>query len=493
MKTILYAFFACLLLIFTSSCKFLRNSGGNNKSNLDTVIVVKRDTPKTNKEPLVIKIDTLRYCDTSPAQNNFRTVICYESVYGKVIKKDTIAKIRVRDSSKNVVNIDSSNKNPIKAAYNVAIVMPFMSGGTNKNGETESKSIRALEFYEGVQMAYDSLRRENINLFISVFDSKDSDSVLQTLLIKEELLKADLIIGPMAGAELRTMSAFAQNYKKTIISPLNPKEISAEDNPYFIQFSPTARMQARNILKYLETAPFRRSKNIVLVGTREDSLAMEQFQEEYGIYRRDPNQRVNQYMSVEGKFSSDAFRAQIKRGQTNIIVVLSNRENFVTNLTSHLHQSIGWQVGEVSTQEDYILFGQSQWKYFEGVNAEQFESTRLHLVTDCFADLKEPNIVRFKEAYFAKYGMPPREFAYIGFDLMLYFGRMLKKYGTDFRNHLHKEPYKGRHNTIKIEALMRERKVMKATEIQTETVINRYENSAVNIIKFEQFNFTKVY
>jgi len=489
MRIILYALCAVLLLMSATSCKFLRNLGGSDKNKLDTVVVVKRDTAKI--KPVVVKADTFRYCDTTPEKNNFRTVICYEKINGKLTKMDTIAKILVRDTSK-IAKVDTA-KTVMKAAYQVAIVMPFMSGGSNKNGETEAKSIRALEFYEGVQLAYDSLRRENINLFVSVFDSKDSDSVLQTLLIKEELLKADLIIGPMAGAELRTMSAFAQTYQKTLVSPLNPKEISTEDNPYFIQFNPTARMQARNILKYLETAPFRRSKNIVLVGTREDSLAMEQFQEEYGLYRRDLNQRVNQYMSTDGKFSADAFKNQIKRGQTNIVVVLSNKESFVLNLTTYLHESTGWRIGEVSTQEDYILFGQSQWKYFEGINAECFESTRLHIATECFADLKDPNIVRFKEAYFAKYGMPPREFAYIGFDLMLYFGRMLKKYGTDFRNHLHKEPYKGRHTTIKIEPVMRERKVVKSTEIQSETVINRYENTQLNIIKFEQFNFTKVY
>ena len=493
MKIILYALISILLLLSATSCKLLFNtSDKNNNNKLDSVKVVKKDT-QPNKI-VVIKADTFRYCDTLPEKNNFRTVVCYEKINGKLTKIDTMAKILVKDTSK-LAKIDSLKNAPkvIKNTYNIVIVLPFMSGGSNRSAETEAKSIRALEFYEGVQLAYDSLKREAISLNISVFDTKDNDSIIQTLLIKEEFLNADLIIGPMAGNELRSLAAFAQTYQKAIISPLNPKEISTEDNPYFIQFNPTARMQARNLVKFAELSTIRRAKNIVLVGTKDDSLAMEQFQQEYANLKRDPNLRVSQYMSPDGKFSSDGLKSQCKRGQCNLVLVLSNKESFVLTLARSLHESIGWKQGEVSTQEDYVLFGQSQWRYFETVAPEYFESTRLHILAESFADLTDPNTVRFKEAYFSKYGMPPREFAYTGFDLMIFFGRMLKKYGTDFRTNLSKEIYKGRSTSIKIEPVFRTRNIIKGTEIISENATTRYENTFLNIIKFEQFTFIKAY
>lgn len=474
------------LLMSLGACKFIKNLGGGGKEpRLDTIIT-RKDTSKVVVP--IAKVDTFKWCDTLPEKNGERAVVCYEKVGTVTTKRDTINRIKVanvpaKDTSKPIKIAGFTPE--IKSSYNVVIALPFMTG-VSRTGEAEAKSLRAMDFYEGVQLAFDSLKREGVNLNISVFDTQDSDSMMQTLIVKDEMLKADVVMGGVSTAEVRALSNFAKAYQKTFISPINPRDASGEDNPFFVQVNPTFGTHARHIFKYLDTMSIRKPKNIILVAPQDDSAAVRMFQAEYALYKNDVNAKVQEYLAVDNKFSGDALKGKTQSGALNIVVVPTVKENFVYSLARSLGSTDG------TVRDNYIVFGLSQWKYFEMVEAKHFESLRIHLTTECFADMTDPKIVRYKEAYMANYGLPPRDFGFTGFDVMLYVGRMLKKHGTGFRDKLATEPYKGRHTTFRFAPVQRVRNVMDGGKIKSETVINRYENNFINIIKYEQYTFKKI-
>ena len=71
----------------------------------------------------------------------------------------------------------------------------FDASGNYKPGKNFPKYLNAgLEFYEGVQLAIDSLEKENANLDIHIFDTR-SGKKLETLLQDETVKDMDLFIG----------------------------------------------------------------------------------------------------------------------------------------------------------------------------------------------------------------------------------------------------------------------------------------------------------
>lgn len=487
-----------LLISSASSCKLFQGGSGNN-IRTDTIIVRKTDPVK------VVKVDTFRNCDTLPPRDYVRLIVCTERVGGTVTRCDTTGRIELtaqrKADSLRIVQAEQQRdslalaelrKPQLKSSYKVVIMLPFMVG--DRSAGNEAKATRAVEFYEGAQMAFDSLRRENVPLSISVFDTQDSDSVLQTLLLREEVRTADLIIGPMSNSELRTVSDFAAANKIPMVSPLNPRFSPEIDHDYFLQMSPSYEQQSAQIFAYAERRAARRPKNFVIIGTKDDSLLMEQFQTAYGIYRNDPTARAEMYMSEDGRFDANKIKTKTKSGALNILVAPTLREPFVFGLLRSLSGDGGKPIdpNNKKVQDSYIVFGLSQWKYFETINFEYFENMRMHMTSDAFADLKNPPTTRFKEAYYSEYGMPPREFAYVGFDVMIYVGRMLKKHGTGFFAQLDREPYTGRACRFEIKPIYRTYKTLELNgDIQQKTVVKRYENTFIHILKFEEFKIIK--
>lgn len=499
-KTLFLQFFVALFFIgWSSSCDLLKR---NRNSNLrgDT-IVVRKDTSHK-----VVKQDTFRSCDTLPPRNYVQLVVCYERVGGQVIRRDTVSRIELteqrRIDSLRQVNAQrqadslalvESKKAQLKENYKVAVLLPFMSNG-DRSGANEAKSTRSVEFYEGLLMAFDTLRRENINLSVSVFDTQDNDSIVATLLLREDVKNADLIIGPMSSGELRIVSDFSAAYHIPMISPLNPRFSPETDNPYFLQINPSYAQQAANIFKYIDQSPNRRPKNYVVVATKDDSLLVEQFNEAYAIYKKNPEARAETYISQDGRFDSEQIKNKFQRNALNVIIAPTLREPFVFGLLRSLSDDGGKPIdpNNKKVQESYVVFGLSQWKYFESINFEYFENMRMHLTSESYIDIKHLPTVRFKEAYFSEYGMPPRDFAYTGFDLMIYAGRMLKKHGTGFLSQLDKEPYTGRHTSFIIKPVYRTYPSPQPNgDIRQEAALQRYENTYINILKFEQFTLIK--
>jgi hypothetical protein len=490
-----------LLIVWMSSCELLKGRNRNKDLRGDT-IVVKKDT-----QAKIVKIDTFRACDTLAAQNFERLVVCYEKVGDKITRRDTVARIQLTeerriDSLRRINeqrNADSlalldSKKAQLKESYKVVILMPFMSGVT-RTGSSEAKSLRAIEFYEGFLMALDSLRRENINMSISVFDTQDNDSIVEQLLLREELRQADVIVGPMSSGELRLVSNFAAAYHIPLISPLNPRFVPEEDNPYFLQINPSYATQSENIFAYANKLPIRRPKNFIVVGTKDDSLIMEQFQMAYAIYKNDANARAEMYISQDNRFDANKVKDKYQRNALNIVIAPTLKEPFVFGLLRSLSDDGGKAIDPNQPrvmQESYIVFGLSQWKYFEEINFEYFEKLRLHLTSESFIDMKNLPTMRFRDAYVSEYGMPPRDFAYIGFDLTIYMGRMLKKHGTGFLAALDKEPYTGRHTKFDIRPVYRTFKTLQPNgDLQEQSAVSRYENSFIHILKFEEFTLKK--
>lgn len=490
----------CFLQFSTSSCDPTKRNNRNNTrdtittNNIDSnKLVVDRDTTPVDVGP--VRIKTVNWCDTVQKSRFEQYVICYTKKGDEPIIADTIKVLRVDPGS--LFNIDTTRTINKKATYNVAVMMPFMTNlfKTSAEAELSPKSLRAVEFYEGMQLALDSLRKMGVNLNIKVYDTKKSATTVDALLLKDDVKDADVIIGPVSSKLIPKVADFAKENGKVLISPFNPRTSIVKDHPSYIQVNPSYNSHSKRIIEFIESQA--EGTNVVLMGMTRDSGRIQLLQEQYAIAKNDENARLPEYIASGRSVSLGNIQKHISKGDLNIIVIPSYKdESFVYNALRELHSLI--DLVETKKSHDVIVIGMPAWKYYERMNMEYYENLNLHITSEFFIDMEDELNKEFKTVYKTTYGIAPRHYAYIGFDLAIYTGYMLNKYGTEFHKFLEDEKMVRRHTQFRFKEQYQvlttpaEGNGGNGDLLEHKASLSRYENEYINLLEFEEFKFQKV-
>lgn len=94
-----------------------------------------------------------------------------------------------------------------------------------------------LEFYEGVQLAIDSLNKEGLELEVFIYDTRSVVKPLTAQLKEAVDSSAELIIAHISGQELFKFARVAKEYQVPFINVNLPNDGGITNNPYFVMMS----------------------------------------------------------------------------------------------------------------------------------------------------------------------------------------------------------------------------------------------------------------
>lgn len=489
------------LLLYLSACHTTRNTG--NKP-LDKVVASSTDNKNNATQSATnnssssanASLDTLVWCDTLVQRSARKIIVCFQKI-GSTVKADTIGFIEINpDAIFSSTIIDSTIQK--KLAYRVAILLPFMSKGFKPAASTEisSRSIKSVEFYEGVLMALDSLKAEGVSLFVNVFDSQRDSTAVRDIFNKRTFQEADLIIGPLNTALTKIVADYAKANGKAMISPFNTRDDLTRDNPYFIQVNPTFEVHSDLIVqqmyrlernkKYIDKPM---EKNFFVLGLDQDSVRIQQLQSSFANYNNDQKMRMNQLVLKSPTIDIENIQPKLNKDKLNIILIPSyQNEGFVYNALREIQKL----VDKVEPKKGYqiVIIGMDRWRYYSRINFEYFESMNVHLTSPFYIDLDRAEIQKFKSDYKAVYGIGTRQFGIIGFDVMLYFGRMMHLYGTNFQAHLWKHQAAYKHTQFQIEADYIQLPAIDASS-SSNAILRNYENKFLHFLQFKNYRLNR--
>jgi hypothetical protein len=92
--------------------------------------------------------------------------------------------------------VPEAPKTFFKDKYSVSLLLPFMVSTLEPTPGRKRNQI-VLDFYEGVQLAVDTLQKQNVNISLRAYDTERNVDKLKKYLETEELKRTDLIIGPL--------------------------------------------------------------------------------------------------------------------------------------------------------------------------------------------------------------------------------------------------------------------------------------------------------
>lgn len=367
-------------------------------------------------------------------------------------------------------------KTALKSEYNIAFFLPFHVEEANSldidkliNGEEQlsNKSEVALSFYEGALLAIDSLKKQKLNAKIYVYDIDDKDSAnIVTLLKKPELIKMDLIIGPLYGSGFIPVSKFAKENSIPIVSPFIQINKILFNNPYVCKVIPSTTLLVEQMAHYTVDSFSR--QNIILVdnsNTRESSF--------FSAFKN----TANAGLLASGLTAADTVKIakglagvenMLINGKKNIVVLPSTNQSYVTEFVRGLRGK--------REKFNIILFGLQNWTSYDNLDFEYLNDLSLHLAANNYVDYSTVSTQQFIAKYRAKYKTEPEMYVYQGFDISYYFISALQKYGTGFLKNLSENKFNGIETNYSFRQFPSD---------------SGFENKFVHILKFQDYKLVK--
>lgn len=361
----------------------------------------------------------------------------------------------------------------------ISILLPFMANASS-TGVPEN-SQWAVSFYAGARLAYDDLEEDGAKFNVSVMDSEASTAKVNNLLKSGDLPKSDLIIGPYKRDNVEIMQAFAKKEKVPLVVPYTAQMGMAEDNPYYIQVNPSLKTHCEAMTKHIRKS--HEPENVVLVALdkAEEKARFKYFQDANTfIEKGKAGRKFKELLVPEGasNFHTINIAQYLKPGATTVFVVPSwSNQTFIYSLLRQLMAKQG-------EGEDIVVYGMNMWLDFEQIDFEYFEKLRLHVSSASYIDPNDERVRQFKQKYFDSYGTIPNDEAYLGYDVMLYFGKMLAKHGKDFTKKLDTQPSDVLHGRFEFSRVV----LNPAQHKEDLNYFDQLENTFVHILKFQEFH-----
>src|SRR5690606_36436356 len=317
----------------------------------------------------------------------------------------------------------------ITEKYRIAIFAPLYLDSafdaTNEYRYTKNtfpKFINpGLEFYEGAQLALDSLAKEGAELEVFIYDTRSATETIFDQLEKPEMQEVDLIIAHCSGNEVRMFADFGQRKKIPVINTTMPHDGGARANPYLVVLNPTLKTQIEGIYKYVQRYY---SINPIIVFRRKGSTEdmIKNLFEEYTKQTMAVPLRIR-YVNLPQGFTTGLLKAYLETVRRTVCFAGSLDPALGKQLITHLasvnatHPSI---VIGMPTWDGSIDFTRPELKGLDIVYSHPFYNSRTDKVSEKIVTL-------FNERLYAR----PSDMVFRGFQSTYNFTNLLLEYGND--------------------------------------------------------------
>jgi len=315
-----------------------------------------------------------------------------------------------------------------KEKYNIALMLPFYINYLDTM-ESRDKMLRevALQMYRGSLMAADTLEALGLKANIYAYDVLDGKSSITSgkssitsALEKSEMKEMDVIIGPAFKDATADAAVWGAKNGVHLVCPVQQPNKILLNSPNMSKSVASSPTQWIAIAKhiYLKNP----KDNIIIIDSKniDDRRSVDAFREEWKKLSGDSLKNVIMVNDASN------FNVQEKYvvGKKNIIIAPTNDKKVIGTLFRVLGEG------------DIMVYGNESWDNLEVINVANRNKYEVHFPQTSFVDYNNVNVQKWIEAYRKKFKSEPNQYAFLGFDLMMYYGMGLKQFGREFPNNL---------------------------------------------------------
>ncbi len=358
---------------------------------------------------------------------------------------------------------------PAGDTYTIAYLLPFFTEQHNE-GSVPDKSNLALQFYAGAQIALEDISANGgINLNVDVYDTQSSDEDFQKLYNKPRFDKAQVYIGPVRASHASLLGEKMRDKRRIIVSPESPNMDLTSRNPGFIQTNPSLRAHCAAITKHVRKKS--KAEDVVLVCKAKEADRLPYFHEANAPLGGKMNELI--LPDAAANFDNTDLKKYLKYGRTAVFVLPTwAGQDFVMSFLRRLNA--------VKGSNNVEVYGMPQWMGYSQIDPEFLIGLNVHVSSATYVNRDSEPSKRFEHTYFERFGTVPNNDAYNGYDVTLFTGTMLRRFGLSFPERIPRETYMGLSRKFQFSA------------VGVDGNIDYVENTFVYILKFDQYNYVPV-
>ncbi|RYY12935.1 MAG: hypothetical protein EOO04_32765, partial [Chitinophagaceae bacterium] len=292
----------------------------------------------------------------------------------------------------------------------------FDGTGSYKYGKTLPKFITpGLEFYQGVQMAIDSLNKEGVELDVAIFDTRSGRQPLAKIIASDDFKGTDIIIAHVNMADAQWLAHTAKSISVPFINVNFPNEAGVTDNPQYIILNSTLYTHCEALYKFMQ-------KNYALSpitvfrkkGAQEDRL--NNYLKTIEASTASVPLKLK-YVTLSDNFTQEELATHLDPDKTNIAFAASLDVSFATKLAQQLATLNN--SGRAS-----ILVGMPNW---DAINftGTPFRGLDIVYSTPFYIEPADSLAAAVNKTYQATYSFRPGEMIFRGYESVYHFAHLL--------------------------------------------------------------------
>lgn len=359
--------------------------------------------------------------------------------------------------------------------YHIAYLLPFLSGQMS-GGAVPEKSRLAVQFYAGAKIALEQLSSElRIKLVADVWDTQANDADFQKLLANPRLENASVFIGPVRSSHVQSFAAWTKERRKILISPESPSTDLTTRNPDFLQTNPSLRAHCEAITNHIRKDT--RPDAVTLVCKQKEADRLPYFQNANAAIGGSSRFAELIVPDETTNFNGFDLRKYLRAGRTTVFVLPSwASQDFVMAFLRKLKDVKGSNRVEV--------YGMPQWRNYEAIDPEYLSSLNVHISSAAWLDYTVQELKDFQQKFYDATGTIPDDDGFNGYDVTIFTGRMLSRYGLSFPERLDNGTVPTLRGKFSFDKIFSSGAVDDGRNAP-----DYWENTFVHILKFDKFGF----
>jgi LysM repeat protein len=312
----------------------------------------------------------------------------------------------------------------------IALMLPLY-GYTNDTLNLKSSYSKVydrtrifLDFYEGVLLAVDELRKKGLSVDLHVFDTDNDTIKIQELVSKDLFPYFDLIIGPVYSKNIAIVAERAKEFNIPVISPLSISSNFLKDFKTGFQISPTNDILYKRMI---ETAKSFEADNFIIIknGNRPNNKFPNEFKKAYFKGKSVSEISSLRYAEVffyagDEELNLDSFVDSLH----NLVIIPSSDKAFVSDVISRLNT--------LNETHKITLIGHPRMMNYENIDIRFFHNLNTHVFDLHYIDYTKEDVRNFVYKFRKIFEKEPDKYSFYGYDIAYYFMHAFQLFGDSF-------------------------------------------------------------
>lgn len=287
-----------------------------------------------------------------------------------------------------------------------------------------------LEFYEGIELAADSLSKIGVQLDVRVYDTRSERSSVSKIIGSKEFETFDLILGHVNGTEARLLASAASKNTVPFINVNYPNDAGIQNNPYYVILNSTLTTQLQSLYKLLQRNFALADIIYIRTKSTSDERLLTNFKE---IEKNTSGVPIKfKYLTIEGDYIGSQLEKYLDSNKNNVFVVGNLDVNFGNKLIQNL--------SDFGESYNTTVIGMPTWDNIQfAKNAH--ENIEVVYGTPFYIDPVDSLAVRIHDDFKEKFYSRPSDMVYRGFETLLHFTRLLQQHGSNIASSIGEKKY----------------------------------------------------